>query len=516
MSIEINLNSGNGDLINDEYILFKLNKNGNDMQRCLDIVSSYIKDNNLMLVGGMSIDFSLKSKGESLYSDFQIPDYDIIDYDNILHANNIATLLCDQGYKNISIVPAVHKTTMRVQIMGYTVFDSTFVPRYIYDKIPYREWSGYKFIDPVYQKIDQFTSLSLLWNITGPSFNITNRLAKDIKRKDMLNQFYVLDDNIIHSENDIRELMQQIHLKYKEQTIYNKIISKGENGTEYYSIDCDFIYHGKIAYCILLHEFKRKYKNSKFDSKKILDCPLEIKNEDMYFTIYGKNIEFIFADFLEKNNLDKIQNDTGLLEILCKKFNNVKKTSHISTSMPSKITYNSDEYSAELYDLTGNMLAINTTHIQSKKFILSNYNYILAYFLCSYFMSDSSLDKDIYKKYYLSLLYMAEFSQNIEDNINSLKDNTEGEDVFYYSMNNLGTKYWIDENYYYYVNNYNEFINTGKTLNSVPPKNYISSPDCEIKKTFSKENREKSEYYIDKVKEVSDTNFINELNKLLN
>ena len=176
--------------VDSEFILFNLDSNSKEIQTCLEIVSNYIIEQKLMIVGGMSIDFALKCKGDSLYSEYQIPDYDIIDPNNVEHANNIAMILCNKGFKNISVVPAFHKTTVRVQLMGNTVFDSTFIPEYLYKKIPYMMWNSYKFIDPIYQKIDQYTSLAFLWNITGPSFNVINRLSKDIKRKELLSQYY--------------------------------------------------------------------------------------------------------------------------------------------------------------------------------------------------------------------------------------------------------------------------------------------------------------------------------------
>ena len=128
---EINILNSN---ISDEFLLFQHNFLKNDLKKCLELVKTYILENELMIVGGMAIDLSLKVQNSQLYDEkFQIPDYDVISFDNVLHANNIGDILCKNKFKNIAIIPALHKTTVRVQISGYTLFDSTFVPKFIYN-----------------------------------------------------------------------------------------------------------------------------------------------------------------------------------------------------------------------------------------------------------------------------------------------------------------------------------------------------------------------------------------------
>lgn len=488
--------------VDSEFILFNLDSNSKEIQTCLEIVSNYIIEQKLMIVGGMSIDFALKCKGDSLYSEYQIPDYDVIDPNNVEHANNIAMILCNKGFKNISVVPAFHKTTVRVQLMGNTVFDSTFIPEYLYKKIPYMMWNSYKFIDPIYQKIDQYTSLAFLWNITGPSFNVINRLSKDIKRKELLSQYYNFSYDIKDS-NDREK--KNITLSYTKHTISNKIISN----SGIYSIDSDFIYHGKLAYALIFHKFKDicKMENIEYESNKVLACNIEINKEDIIFEYMGDSIEIIhYGNEFEDNKVfNKIFKSLDMGSF--KK----KKLSKISTAMPANINFSSEKYDINVnsYDLTGDMLSINSIIIEDKKFILSNYNYILSYFLFSFYYHDNELDKNVYANYYLSLKYMLKIIQELNIDIN------ESDNLFDYSLNNLGTKYWIDENYNFYIQNYKSYVNTKTTLNSIPPKNYISYPACEIKKIFKEEDRNKSEFYLDANKEIEHTNFLKELNSIV-
>ena len=161
-NLEMNILDKN---IDDEYIYFNHNFLKHELENALNVVKEYIIDNDLMVVGGMAIDLALRVKDDNLYDEnYQIPDYDIIDPNNVLHANNIGTILCNNKLTNIAVIPALHKTTVRVQMSGYTLFDATFTPEYIYNTISFLRYKNIKFIHPIYQKIDQFMSLSFLFD----------------------------------------------------------------------------------------------------------------------------------------------------------------------------------------------------------------------------------------------------------------------------------------------------------------------------------------------------------------
>lgn len=371
-------------------------------------------------------------------------------------------------------------------------------------------WNSYKFIDPIYQKIDQYTSLALLWNITGPSFNVINRLSKDIKRKDLLGQYYNFSYDIKDANNRDKK---NITLSYVKHTISNKIVTK----SDIYSVDSDFIYHGKLAYALIFNKFKDicVKENIKYDLNKVLTCNVKLEENSgkILFEYIGNSIEFIhygneFDDNKVFNKIFKLL-DVGSFK--------KKKISKISTALPANINLSSEKYGITInsYDMTGDMLSINSIYINDKQFIISNYNYILSYFLFCFYYSENELDKNVYANYYLSLLYMVRTIQSSLAEINSIEGINEVDNVFDYSLNNLGTKYWIDENYNFYIQNYKSYVYTKTTLKSIPPKNYISYPECEIKKIFKDEDRSKSEFYLDENKEIEHTNFLKELNSIV-
>ena len=529
--------------VNDEYIMFQHNFMKNDLIRGLQIVEDYIIDNDLMLVGGMAIDLALRVKNDKLYDDiYNIADYDIISPENVIHANKIGSILCDNQFKNISIIPAIHKTTVRVQMSGYTLFDATFVPSYIYNKIPHMQYKNINFIDPIFQKIDQFISLSFLFDLTGAQYNIQHRMTKDDERKKLLNEYYnlkydnssiklknnllSLDLNIFNNTNInkilIKDLDNVLCDKSDIETVdlYNNIKKNDiDMNNSYYSINCDITYHGAIAYNLIYYMYINMIKT--LESNNVLDNSDNDYINDTNTKINMKpdvkidnNISFNhYAEIpiILINNNDNID----LIIENIKKTNNIsdiKKLENIAHKIPNRVSSNIQiddlNYNLQIYDLYGKLLSTNIIEINSKLFHIANYNYILSYFLFYYYYSDDNDIKNLYKSYYLSLINIIKCSKYLFNkyttDMNKYNINTSW---FRYSINTLGFEN-CSENYYYFVKNFNYLVLNNKNLTELPPKNYIGYPNCAITKTF---DDSKSPYYNKFENEIIDTNFSQDL-----
>ena len=569
-NLEINILDNN---INDEYIYFNHNILKNDLENALNIVKEYIIDNDLMVVGGMAIDLALRVKNDNLYDEkYQIPDYDIIDPNNVLHANNIGTILCNNKLMNIAIIPALHKTTVRVQMSGYTLFDATFTPEYIYNKIPYMHYKNIKFIHPIYQKIDQFMSLSFLFDLTGIQYNIQHRLVKDKKRKELLNTYYnlicdidistCLKKNTLESCSknidyicvqplikDLKKSNINLNLSMLNNTYINKLkiqnqdknifdktnISKDilyefiqnnniYNDNIYYSIDCDITYHGELAYNLIYYTYEKMMMTFKSNNLLNNEDNIHINNMKNYINIIPKisiKNNILNIDHYDNLPLVFINNNNNISEIL----NNIKKEytltsiknyENIGHKIPNytsgMIDINNNNYDIQFFDLYGRMLSSNILEIEKHIFNIANYNYILSYFLFNYYYNDTNEKKQLYKSYYLSLLNIIKISEYLYNTyskeIDSLNINTSW---FKYSINTLGFTN-ISENYYYFIKNFNYIVINNKNLDELPPKNYISFPDCIIQKEFNDIN---SPFYNKFQNELKFTNFADELKKLL-
>lgn len=539
--------------ITDEYIYYSHNYMKNQIQKALDVIKEYIINNNLLIVGGTAIDYALKLHNTTLYNDlYQIPDFDIISPNNIDHANNIGKLLCELQYKNISIIPAIHHTTVRVQLLGFTLFDSTFVPKYIYNKLPYLTYKEFKFIDPSFQKINQYLSLSLLFKITGPSYNILNRFAKDIKRLDLLNKYYIIsptDNNLtnvssfqfsinynlskIENITIIDSTIDTIHNYKSINDVKSIFINKYHiNNNISYSIQTNFIFHGVLAYNLLYSEFDRIYSklynllNLSNDDKKYIKYHYDNITMHNKYNIIKENLVFKLFQLDEiclintnglksKNNIETLINTLkskyeitnyvfkdNILDLIPKYVDGNLKDNNTDTSNGIDAS-NGNDIKFKIFDLYGDLLGINLIYIHNidKYLPISTYTYNLMYFLLNYYLEDNEHIKNLNLHYYVSLYSMVNIIQYIyytfpeeynksEDFLNS---------CFNYSINISQSPNYPD-NYHYFLLNFKNLIKENKNLNLLPPKNYIGYPNCEIKNIFDKK---KSSYYQDIQEEIT-------------
>lgn len=176
-----------------DIITYQLNYFKPLIDRAIKITEDYVSQHKLILTGGMAIDLALRQKGESIYDDDALPDYDIVSDKNLDHANELARILCNDGFPDISVVSAVHITTVRVRIKRTVLLDATYIPPECFAKIPFIDVGHLRVIHPHYQLIDQRLSLSALLADTGLSLNVFNRLAKDIGRNNILRSVYPIE-----------------------------------------------------------------------------------------------------------------------------------------------------------------------------------------------------------------------------------------------------------------------------------------------------------------------------------
>lgn len=161
-----------------------------ELQECYKMVESFIKQNNRILVGGMAIDFALKEKGSFLYSKNKI-DYDFISPEYHVDAYNLGNQLAKK-FDGISVIGALHASTMRVRYKFMPVADITYVPYELYKKIDTVEFAGFRCVHPNFQMIDQMRSIVYMAENPPRESFFGDRIKKDIKRFCMLGELYPL------------------------------------------------------------------------------------------------------------------------------------------------------------------------------------------------------------------------------------------------------------------------------------------------------------------------------------
>lgn len=531
------INLLDNDNITDEYILYNYNYFKNDINKAINIVKDYIIKNQLVIVGGTAIDYALRLKNDKIYNEeYQIPDFDIISPDNVIHANNIGQILCNEKYENVSIIPAIHNTTVRVKILGFTVFDSTFIPNYLYKKIPTINYKRFLIIYPIYQKINQYLSMSFLFKNNGLNYNISDRLIKDYNRFNKIDIYYNLyntfDNNeIINIKFEKVKINLNLHNKI-EIKIFNNIenidcdINKKINllisdSNIYSEINSDICFHGMAAYNLFYIEFTKIY-NTLEDIIKLNSEDKIFINDKYKYIIIKPNIninkDYIELDIIKEIPLIMINSNNNIKNIYnnISKQNNTSKLKYLDNIIdiiPKRGIFKIDNINTEIFDLYGDYLSVNILKNNNNPIIISNYVYNLSYFLFNYYYADNEQIKKYYAYYYLSLKSMIEIINYIYDNYKVSVDKiiSYENSIFSLSINTMGIKNYSN-NYYYFIKNYINLVNNNTNLNVLPPKNYLTFPNCDIKNIFDKDN---SLYYKDDIIEIEESNEYNNIKYLL-
>lgn len=177
-----------------DIILYESNLYKPIIDKANKLTEAYVSEHKLILTGGMAIDLALRAKGDQIYDDNAVPDFDIISDHNLDHANALAKILCNEGIPDVNVINAIHITTVRVRVRNIPFLDATYIPTKCFERIPYLDIGQFRVVHPFYQFIDQRLSLSALMAEFGGSTNSDHRFIKDITRNELLRSYYAIEN----------------------------------------------------------------------------------------------------------------------------------------------------------------------------------------------------------------------------------------------------------------------------------------------------------------------------------
>jgi hypothetical protein len=334
-------------------LIVKKSTHYDEILHALDIVKKFIIREERVLTGGMSIDYSLKLKNhKGIYDENTLPDYDFFSPQHHIDAYELGLWLYRKGFRNISIINALHPSTMRVRVNFTAVADITYVPKHILDHIPTLRYMGFVIVHPHYQMIDQHRALSFPYENAPWETIMSERPKKDMKRYDLLYEYYPLrllnikDKHIELKEYAIpKELLQNQcitgffalnhWIKIANSLDFKSDLDFGsyqiDNDSVKYSIPLDS--HGISLYSDNLHEVYKLIKNvykpteerfynrflDKLPRKIILDNRWELLENNQKITAHNEFENIYFA------NLQNIMMYLLVNYIILMKIKNIKR-----------------------------------------------------------------------------------------------------------------------------------------------------------------------------------------------
>ena len=155
-------------------------------------VHLFIAKRNLLLYGGMAIDLALRAKGSHMYGPDVLPDYDFMTPNFHKDSYDFGTHLHKKGLPNVECINAMHPSTMKVRTNFIGVADISYVPKTVYDQLPFITYNGLRIIHPHYQMLDQHVALCMPFR-SAPWEVINHRWKKDMTRYDLLHKYYPVE-----------------------------------------------------------------------------------------------------------------------------------------------------------------------------------------------------------------------------------------------------------------------------------------------------------------------------------
>ena len=333
----------------------------------IEIVKRFVYKHKKIIVGGQSIDYALKLKGDpGLYDKDALPDIDIVSDTHYQDAYAIAIQLMKAGISGISVINALHPSTMKVRVDFQEVCDITYIPTNLLEAIPTIWYKGYQITHPHYQYIDQHRSL--MYPYENPPFEtIMNRPLKDMVRYDKLYEHYPM--RIINVKNTNIEFM------------HNNI------GLEVLNRQC-------ITSFVALNYWIKEAKSLGFQTNTNIGS-FDIKGSKLYYSspydvyglsLYSDNINSmykIFEKILEQNSSET---HTVFFSRLLDKF-------------PRRVVIGKNANSIEIFDNI-QKIAAHSVKFSGSEFHIANLQTIMLYMLVNYVLiSKANKERRVYAYY---------------------------------------------------------------------------------------------------------------------
>jgi hypothetical protein len=165
-----------------------------DVLLAQDEIKKYIQTRGCILYGGIAIDYALRLRGDKIYADDDLPDFDFWSPAHVETAREIVNILSARlPHATVYGTRAQFPRTMRVSVGDNNwVADVTYLPRELYDRIPTLAFDGMRIVHPHFQFSDQHSSLSYPYD-GAPREVVFARWKKDIARFNKLFAAYPLE-----------------------------------------------------------------------------------------------------------------------------------------------------------------------------------------------------------------------------------------------------------------------------------------------------------------------------------
>lgn len=269
----------------------ELEPSGDAKMTIVNKVIEYVKKNKRKIYGSYSHNKNviIKNKKDAFLSDLEIPDIDFYSPDPLHDLYEICNMFNELGYKSVVGREAQHEETYKIYVDDVEACDISYVPRHVYNKIPFVEIDGSIYVHPHWALIDYLRIL------TDPLTSWEQKLDKRFKRFYLLQKYYPFPDKYLERNINIEEPIDK-NINFDD--IERKEIINVINKIFRLLIDKDSILMtGLYAYNYYLHESQYMKKDKKYNY-------IDIQSHEIISTNYIHDTKEIINKMTKEYGLD--------------------------------------------------------------------------------------------------------------------------------------------------------------------------------------------------------------------
>lgn len=211
-----------------------------------EIIMNYIKEKKRKVYGGFALNLLLKEKDKNdmIYEENEYPDIDFYSPEPLIDLVEICNILYENDFKFIRGTEAQHKETYSIRVNNHLYCDISYVPKQIYNSMPFIIIDGLHVISPKIYTIDFFRMmtdpLTSYWRIEKnferfykiqkhyPFAKINSPINLVIPKK-YNNEIKILSNKIIDFLTNNNSTITVGFYAYNHYLLYSKILNSKTN-----------------------------------------------------------------------------------------------------------------------------------------------------------------------------------------------------------------------------------------------------------------------------------------------
>lgn len=278
-----------------------LEPKGDTKMEIVNKVIEYVKKNKRKIYGSYSHNkvIMAKNKKDGFLEELEVPDIDFYSPDPLTDLYNICNMFHEMGYNDVVGREAQHEETYKIFVDDAEACDISYVPRNIYNKIPYIELDGIFYAHPNWSLIDYLRIL------TDPITSWEIKLDKRFKRFYLLMKHYpfqILSKELtVNFDKDRENMINIVNKVFRFIIEKDTIIIGGLYAYNYYLNESDIMKKNKNFKLTDINYYELISTNYIQDVKEVVDklkdlFGSDIKHEEHYpffqFTDFSTRIYY--------------------------------------------------------------------------------------------------------------------------------------------------------------------------------------------------------------------------------